>query len=270
MPELPEVETSCRGIRPHLEGNVIQAVEVYHTQLRWPVSEEIHNLRDASVLRVYRRSKYILIELSHGHMIIHLGMSGSLRVVDADEALKKHDHLCFQLAHGKQLRYHDPRRFGCVLWTADDPASHPLIKDLGPEPLSEGFTSQVLIDSCEGRQRSIKQHIMDGHVVVGVGNIYACEALHFAKIHPKKAACKVSKAKLRALHAEIQRVLAKSIQQGGTTLRDFTKSDGQPGYFKQELYVYGREGESCKNCDGTIKRITLGQRSTFFCPKCQR
>ena len=270
MPELPEVETSCRGIRPHLEGKIIESVEVHHTQLRWPVSEEIHNLRNTKVLSVSRRSKYILIEFSNGHLIIHLGMSGSLRVVDESEELKKHDHLCFHLPNNKQMRYHDPRRFGCALWTDEAPAEHPLIKDLGPEPLSDAFTSQHLIDSCQGRQRTIKQHIMDGHVVVGVGNIYACEALHFSKIHPKKAAAKVSKTKLRVLHAEIQRVLAKAIEQGGTTLRDFTRSDGQPGYFKQELFVYAREGEACKNCDSTIKRITLGQRSTFFCSLCQR
>ncbi|WP_026292698.1 bifunctional DNA-formamidopyrimidine glycosylase/DNA-(apurinic or apyrimidinic site) lyase [Rubritalea marina] len=269
MPELPEVETSCRGIRPHLVGKSIDHIEVLNGQLRWPVSEEIHSLRQAQVHSVSRRSKYILIETGDGHMIIHLGMSGSLRVIDADEPLKKHDHLIFHLPDGKQMRYHDPRRFGCALWTHESPARHTLIRSLGPEPLSEAFTPEHLIQSCEGRQRTIKQHIMDGHVVVGVGNIYACEALHFSKINPKKPAAKVSKPKLRLLHQNIRKVLSNAIEQGGTTLRDFTKSDGQPGYFQQELYVYGREAEPCKVCDGTIKRVVLGQRSTFYCPRCQ-
>lgn len=270
MPELPEVETSCRGIRPHLEGQLIESVEILQTQLRWPVSEEIHQLHNAQVKKVSRRSKYILIALDSGHIIIHLGMSGSLRVVNSADEMKKHDHLCFQIQGGKQMRYHDPRRFGCVLFTENPPSEHPLIQSLGPEPLSESFSSDYFIESCQNRKRSIKQHIMDGHVVVGVGNIYACESLHFAKISPKKEASKVSKVKLKVLHQEIKTVLAKAIEQGGTTLKDFTKSDGQPGYFQQELSVYGREAEPCKVCETSIKRITLGQRSTFYCPRCQR
>jgi formamidopyrimidine-DNA glycosylase len=271
MPELPEVETTCRGIRPHLDDQTILKVDVRNGQLRWPVSDEIYELRNTKVAAIKRRAKYILIELESGnHLLLHLGMSGSLRISAPEEELRKHDHLIFHLSNGLEMRLHDPRRFGCALWTGANVDSHPLFKNLGPEPLSDAFTLPHFIQSCAKRDRAIKLHIMDNPTVVGVGNIYACESLFIAGIHPKRAANKISKTRLTKLYDAIRFVLARSIEQGGTTLRDFLHSDGQPGYFKQQLEVYDREGKTCRNCGATIKRIVLGQRSTFFCPKCQR
>lgn len=271
MPELPEVETTCRGIRPHIDTRLITNVDVHNGSLRWPVSEEIYQLRDVKVTAVKRRAKYILIEIeSSHHLLLHLGMSGSLRISAPEEGLRKHDHLVFHLSSGMEMRYHDPRRFGCALWVGADFETHSLFKKLGPEPLSADFSLSYFTDHCAQRDKAIKQHIMDNAVVVGVGNIYACESLHIAGIHPSRSAGKTSKARLKTLHHAIRMVLARSIEQGGTTLRDFLHSDSQPGYFQQQLAVYGREGESCSSCQSIIKRITQGQRSTFYCPKCQR
>ncbi|MFC5049588.1 bifunctional DNA-formamidopyrimidine glycosylase/DNA-(apurinic or apyrimidinic site) lyase [Rubritalea spongiae] len=270
MPELPEVETTCRGIRPHIDGQTIKRIDVRNGQLRWPVSDEIYALRDTEVVSIKRRAKYILIELASGnHLLLHLGMSGSLRISDPAEELRKHDHLIFHLSNGLEMRLHDPRRFGCALWVENAVDDHPLFSKLGPEPLSDAFTLPHFIQTCAKRDRAIKLHIMDNAIVVGVGNIYACESLFIAGTHPKRSANKISKARLTKLYDAIRFVLARSIEQGGTTLKDFLHSDGQPGYFKQQLEVYDREGQNCRKCDTSIKRIVLGQRSTFYCPKCQ-
>lgn len=271
MPELPEVETTCRGIRPHIENQSILSVDVHNGSLRWPVSEEIYQLRDCKITAVKRRAKYILLETESGHhLLMHLGMSGSLRISSPEEELRKHDHLVFRLSNGLEMRYHDPRRFGCALWIDADFSQHALIKKLGPEPLSDAFSLTSFIDSSSKKQKAIKLHIMDNATVVGVGNIYACESLHIAGISPKRAANNICKPRLKKLYEAIRFVLQRSIDQGGTTLRDFLHSDGQPGYFQQQLEVYGRENELCRSCETPIKKITQGQRSTFYCPKCQR
>jgi formamidopyrimidine-DNA glycosylase len=271
MPELPEVETTCRGIRPHVEGRLIQSVDVRCRQLRWPVPVQVDGLTGKRITRVTRRAKYILLDLDNGGtLIVHLGMSGSLRICNKAVSLRKHDHVVVELQDGNELRYHDPRRFGCWLWTDSDPAAHPLLVDLGPEPLSSDFNGPYLADVCKKRSAAIKQVIMDAHTVVGVGNIYACEALFAAGIHPRRKAARISSMRLDKLVDCIQQVLKKSIDQGGTTLRDFLREDGQPGYFKQQLAVYDREGEACVKCGIPVRRIVLGQRSTYFCSKCQR
>ena len=203
-------------------------------------------------------------------MILHLGMSGGLRVLDPDVPWKKHDHLALRLDSGKELRYHDPRRFGCVLFCEGDPESHPLLRDLGPEPLGEAFSADHLIAAAQGRKVAIKQMIMNSHVVVGVGNIYACEALFLAGIHPMREAGKVSKLRIARLVNAIRQVLSAAIESGGTTLRDFLNENGKPGYFQLSLNVYGREGEACGRCGHLVKRIVQGQRSTFYCGRCQR
>ena len=269
MPELPEVETTCSGIRPHLAGTTIVSVDVLDSRLRWPVAEEVEQLSNKEVLSVTRRAKYILIEFEHGSMICHLGMSGSLRIVPSGTELKKHDHLCFHLSTGVELRYHDPRRFGCALF-AQHPLEHDLLKHQGPEPLTEGFDTNHLYQKAKQSNSSIKQFIMNNKVVVGVGNIYACESLFLSGISPKKKVCSISRKKLELLVHNIKSVLARAIEQGGTTLKDFVNQDGKPGYFQQQLYVYNREGEACKTCGTPIKRIVLGQRSTFYCTKCQK
>ncbi|MEM7257990.1 MAG: bifunctional DNA-formamidopyrimidine glycosylase/DNA-(apurinic or apyrimidinic site) lyase [Pseudomonadota bacterium] len=272
MPELPEVETTLRGIEPHLLEQKISKVVVRETRLRWPVSEAFQTLKNAHVSNLHRRAKYIIMQVTaprHGHIIIHLGMSGSLRVVDQHTPLKKHDHIDFILTRGKALRYHDPRRFGAVLWTDEAIEQHILLKSLGPEPLSNHFHGEHLFNASRKRKMAVKNFIMDAHVVVGVGNIYASEALFAAGIRPGKAAGRISKAGYEALAAAIKTVLARSIAQGGTTLRDFVNSDGQPGYFQQTLNVYGRQGEPCRQCSGVIKAKTIGQRSTFYCSNCQ-
>lgn len=270
MPELPEVETTLRGVAPHLVGHEILEVDVRERRLRWPVPPAVDGLAGNVVRSARRRGKYLLFEVAGGTLIIHLGMSGGLRVLDPDVAWKKHDHLALRLDSGKELRYHDPRRFGCVLFCEGDPEEHPLLKSLGPEPLSEEFTGDYLASVAKGRKLAIKQMIMDSHVVVGVGNIYACEALFLAGIHPSREAGKISRRRLENLALAIKKVLAAAIESGGTTLRDFLNEDGQPGYFKQSLHVYGREGEPCRTCGALVKRITQGQRSTFYCGRCQR
>lgn len=277
MPELPEVETTCQGISPHLSGKSITSIDIRNGSLRWPVSDEIYHLKNIPLAGeiahpcVSRRAKYILIALPQKqHIIIHLGMSGSLRICSPDEEMKKHDHVIFHLSSGLQMRYHDPRRFGCVLWTDQEISLHPLFIKLGPEPLTDAFNSNYLVEKSKLRKKAIKQHIMDNHIVVGVGNIYACEALFMSGIHPQREAGRISKARLTKLSETIRQVLQKSIDQGGTTLKDFIQSDGQPGYFKQQLNVYDREGKPCRTCETSIKRVVLGQRSTFYCPKCQK
>ena len=270
MPELPEVETTLRGVSPHVIGKRVREVIVRDKRLRWPVPDTIHELEGCRIDSGIRRAKYMLFGTSQGTLMIHLGMSGNLRVLTPDAPFKKHDHLAITLDSGKQLRLHDPRRFGAALWIEGDPMQHSLLKDLGPEPLDDAFDSKHLHAACNGKTAAIKLVIMDAHVVVGVGNIYASEALFMAGIDPRKPAGKVTKPRLEKLVSAIREVLAASIEMGGTTLRDFVNESGEPGYFAQTLRVYDREGEPCRVCGAKIKRIVLGQRSTFFCPKCQR
>ncbi len=219
---------------------------------------------------VERRAKYLLVRCSQGTILIHLGMSGSLRLVAHDSAWRKHDHLALGLPGGRQLRYHDPRRFGCWLWVTGDPHEHDLLRKLGPEPLGNDFNAAMLKRACTGRRRSIKETLMDAHTVVGVGNIYACEALFVAGIHPCRAAGRVSLNRLQSLTTAVKQVLEASIEQGGTTLRDFLREDGAPGYFRQRLQVYDRTGQPCRQCSTPVRKMVLGQRSTFYCPRCQR
>lgn len=270
MPELPEVETTLRGVSPYVLGKRVREVIVRDKRLRWPVPDTIHELEGLRIESGVRRAKYMLFGTKRGTLLIHLGMSGNLRVLPPETPFKKHDHLAITLDSGKQLRLHDPRRFGAALWIEGDPMQHPLLKELGPEPLGDDFSAAHLHAACKGKTSAIKLVIMDAHVVVGVGNIYASEALFMAGIDPRKPAGKVSKGRLEKLVQAIREVLAASIEMGGTTLRDFVNESGEPGYFAQTLRVYGREGEPCRVCGARIKRIVLGQRSTFYCPKCQR
>jgi formamidopyrimidine-DNA glycosylase len=272
MPELPEVETTRRGIEPHLAGKKILEVIVRRGDLRQPVTPGIAEIEDLRVNAVRRRSKYLLIDLSGQRiLLIHLGMSGSLRVTDPSEAWKKHDHFALSMTGGRQLRFHDPRRFGLVLLLdAVDEKHHPLLAGLGPEPLEPEFTAAGLMQTCRGRSAAIKNVIMDARVVVGVGNIYASEALFRAGIRPATTAGRVSAARMAKLVTAIRDVLAEAIREGGTTLRDFLNSDGRPGYFRQRLFVYGRKGEPCRICGTPVAHTVLGQRATFWCPKCQR
>jgi len=270
MPELPEVETTCRGIQSHIEGKTVQGVVVRQAQLRWPISPELTLLLPGQrIKKVSRRGKYILLETAAGYFLIHLGMSGSLRIAKQSDETKKHDHVDIILKNGNILRYHDPRRFGCMLWAGMQPFKHVLLESLGPEPLTDDFNAAELFALSRKRSSPIKNFIMDSHVVVGVGNIYANEALFMAGIRPRRQAGKVSKAAYEKLVAAIKTILAEAIEQGGTTLRDFVGGDGKPGYFKQSLSVYGRGGEACVNCQTILKEIRLGQRSTVYCATCQ-
>ena len=267
MPELPEVETTLRGIEPFVVGQKITYLTVRQSSLRWPVTDNIEEIvRGQKVRELNRRAKYIILQLDNGSILIHLGMSGSLRVVDPSEAWRKHDHIEMQLANGRVLRYHDPRRFGCWLWS---PEQHPQLESLGPEPLSDEFDGDLLYRLSRNRKMAVKPFIMTNSVVVGVGNIYASEALFRSGIRPDRAACNVSKKRYELLAKNIKTVLAAAIAQGGTTLRDFINSDGEPGYFQQSLDVYGRAGEPCNICGTGLKELRLGQRSSVFCPRCQ-
>ena len=271
MPELPEVETTCRGIAPHVTGARVTEVIVRRRDLRQPVSKNLAAIEGLRITTASRRSKYLLLGIDDGQtLLIHLGMSGSLRVLVPSAGWKTHDHIGITLGNGKQLRFHDPRRFGLVLLIGGDPLEHPLLRDLGPEPLDKGFTAAGLQAACTKRSAAIKIVIMDAKVVVGVGNIYASEALFRAGILPRTAARRLSKPRLARLVDCIRAVLADAIADGGTTLRDFLNSDGQPGYFKQRLFVYERKGEPCRVCGTPIRHAVIGQRSTYWCPKCQK
>jgi formamidopyrimidine-DNA glycosylase len=270
MPELPEVETTRRGIAPYLEGRRVLDVVIRQPRLRWPIPTAVREkLPGQKIEHVDRRAKYLLAHTAAGTALMHLGMSGSLRVLTADAPIGIHDHYDWILDSGKILRFTDPRRFGSLLWQPPG-ETHPLLANLGPEPLSDAFDGLYLWKKSRGRSASVKIFLMDQFVVVGVGNIYASEALFAAGIHPKRAAGSVSRARCDRLAGEVKRILAYAITRGGTTLRDFLSPDGAPGYFEQELFVYGRGGEACKVCGTPIRVITLGQRSTFFCPHCQR
>ena len=269
MPELPEVETTCRGIAPHITGKRVTRVIVRNPNLRWPVSGRlVKDLSGQTINAVSRRAKYLLLQTDAGTAILHLGMSGSLCLVKSTAAVGKHDHV--DIVFGKTaLRLTDPRRFGSLHWTRRPPGQHRLISPLGPEPLADTFTGDYLYEASRNRKVAIKQFIMNSHIVVGIGNIYASEALYMAGIHPQRAAGKISRKKSWLLAEVIKEVLNDSIAQGGTTLRDFVNGDGKPGYFKQQLNVYGKAGEPCISCQVTIREIRQGQRSTFYCPKCQ-
>jgi formamidopyrimidine-DNA glycosylase len=270
MPELPEVETTCRGIAPHIRGKKIRDVVVRNRNLRWPVPVRLKSLLTHQTIKnVQRRGKYILLTTDRGTVIMHLGMSGSLRIVDDKAAVRKHDHVDFVFDHGKILRLHDPRRFGAVLWTDKNPAEHELLNELGPEPLTDAFTAQYLHEAMRGRSAAIKSVIMNSHVVVGVGNIYASEALFLAGIHPARAANRISLLRCERLVSAIKQVLAAAIAQGGTTLRDFVRENGEPGYFAQTLNVYGRAGEPCSVCGKPVSHKVIQQRATYFCSHCQ-
>jgi formamidopyrimidine-DNA glycosylase len=268
VPELPEVETSRLGLLPHLLGNTIERVIVRNASLRWPVPPQVGELRTARVLALGRRGKYLLFDLAEGQLLLHLGMSGSLRVVDQAVAPGKHDHVDFCLADGKCLRLTDPRRFGAVLWNTQGLA-HPLLAHLGMEPLDVGFDGAFLARKAEGRHQAVKTFIMDAKMVVGVGNIYAQESLFLAGIHPQRSVNRISAARWQRLADAIQQVLRAALAAGGTSLRDFIRTDGKPGYFKQELKVYGRDGLPCYRCGTPIRLIRQGQRSTCYCPRCQ-
>lgn len=271
MPELPEVETTCRGIAPYVIGETIIDVIVRNRQLRWPVPHGLNRkLVNHSIKKLERRAKYILFMFEHGCLIMHLGMSGSLRIIKDDTPPQKHDHIDIVFGSGIRLRFRDPRRFGSLHWTKDDPLTHKLLAHLGPEPLNEEFNGDYLYQQSRGRKQAIKTFIMDSRMVVGVGNIYASEALYLSGILPTRQAGKLSKVRCAKLTTAIKDILEKSIKAGGTTLRDFTSGEGQPGYFSQELKVYGKEGESCENCGNPIRQARIGQRSTYYCGKCQR
>ncbi len=271
MPELPEVETTRRGIRPALRGRTVTGFVLREPRLRWPVDPElVRELPGRRVRDVRRRAKYLLIELDRGTLIAHLGMSGSLRVLPADAPRLVHDHWDLQLDSGRCLRFNDPRRFGSLIRVDASPDTHPLLAGLGPEPLERGFDKEYLARLARGRRVAIKQFLMDQRIVVGVGNIYASEALFRAGIHPRRAAGRVSRQRLGRLVDAVRAVLGDAIRQGGTTLRDYVAADGTPGYFRQKLDVYERAGEPCRRCGTTVRQLVQGQRSTYFCPACQR
>ena len=275
MPELPEVETTRRGIAPHLVGRRIVSVTLRRADLRWPIPREISELLPGQRIEaIERRAKYILLETQAGSAILHLGMSGVLRVLPPDIAPGAHDHvdILVDAAKGKPariLRFTDPRRFGCLLWQPLG-TTHELLAGLGPEPLTDAFDGDLLWQRSRGRKAAVKLFLMDNAIVVGVGNIYASEALFAAGIDPRKPAGSISRVRHQRLAAEVKRILAWAIERGGTTLRDFLNPDGAPGYFFRELFVYGRAGEPCKVCGTPIRQQVIGQRSTFWCPTCQK
>ncbi|RUM53619.1 MAG: DNA-formamidopyrimidine glycosylase [Methylococcus sp.] len=271
MPELPEVETTRRGIEPHILKLVIKAVVIRQPRLRWPVPDSLKTvLPGQRFTEVGRRGKYLLLRTRTGTLIIHLGMSGSLRLVGDNSQFCKHDHVDIVFAEGLCLRYHDPRRFGCLLWTPDDPNNHSLIASMGPEPFSDDFNGEYLYKTARNRGSSIKAFLMDSRVVAGIGNIYANEALFLSGIDPRRRAGKISRSRLQALCTAIEGVLENSIRQGGTTLRDFVNESGQPGYFQQTLSIYNKEGQPCPRCRLPIRKCRTNQRSTFYCGHCQR
>ena len=270
MPELPEVETTRRGIRPALVGRVVERMVLREGRLRWPVPRGLPaKLAGQRILDVRRRAKYLLIELEQGTLLSHLGMSGSLRVLPAGTAPIAHDHYDLVLDSGRCLRFNDPRRFGCLLWVTGDSARHRLLKNLGPEPLEPGFDAGYLAVKARGRKVAIKQFLMDQRVVVGVGNIYASESLFRAGVSPRRPAGRVSRERLERIVVATREVLGEAIRQGGTTLRDYVNADGAPGYFAQDLFVYERAGSACRRCGANVRQVVQGQRSTYYCPTCQ-
>ncbi len=271
MPELPEVETTRRGLAPHLEGAVIAAVIIRQPRLRWEIPADLSQILPQQTLhRLTRRAKYLLVTCDTGTLILHLGMSGSLRILLTDTPPEKHDHFDLILTNGKRMRLRDPRRFGAVLWHTGEVHTHPLLAKLGIEPLETAFNADFLYQATRTRNTPIKQSIMDHHLVVGVGNIYANESLFRANIHPLRPAKQLTFADCTRLVAEIRATLIESIQQGGSTLRDFVSATGQAGYFQQNYWVYGRNGEPCRICGEKILHLKQGQRASFYCGECQR
>ncbi len=270
MPELPEVETTRRGIEPHILDRKISAITIHQPNLRYPVTDDLpRKLSGKTVKSVTRRGKYLLLVIGKQMLMIHLGMSGSLRITGTGEPLRKHDHI--EILFGDRvLRFHDPRRFGLVMLIDAPPEAHPLLASLGPEPLSANFDGEYLYRVSRKRKVAIKNLIMNSRIVVGVGNIYASEALFLAGIHPARAASRISRERCEKLSIAIKDVLAKAINEGGTTLRDFVREEGQPGYFAQQLNVYGKTGEACPACGKPVVTKVIGQRSSFYCTQCQK
>ena len=284
MPELPEVETTRLGLLPHVRGQRIERVTVRERRLRWPIPANFTDLlQGTTVSNIIRRGKYLLWDcergssamnhksegMDSGFMLSHLGMSGTLRVLSFATPVAKHDHVDIEFANKVLIRFNDPRRFGAMLWIAGRDMVHPLLDVLGPEPLSDAFTAQHLFKASRGRSVSIKEFIMNGHVVVGVGNIYAAESLFRAGIHPQRAAGKTSLLRYEKLVDAIRETLQDALRAGGTTLRDYVKTDGEQGYFQLDAAVYGRNGDACRICGTPIRLMVQGQRSTYFCPRCQ-
>ena len=270
MPELPEVETTRRGLLPHVAGRHVEHVRLRRPDLRWPIPREVEDLLPGQRIHaIRRRAKYLLFDTDAGSALLHLGMSGSLRVLPDDTPVRAHDHVDISLDSGRVLRFNDPRRFGCLLWQAPDEI-HPLLAGLGLEPLSDDFDGDLLFHLSRGRSAPVKTFLMDQAVVVGVGNIYAAEALFRARISPLRAAGKVSRERYGALATAVKEILAYAITRGGTTLRDFISPDGAPGYFEQELSAYGRGGEPCRRCGRPLKQAMIGQRASVWCGHCQR
>ncbi|MDP8052677.1 bifunctional DNA-formamidopyrimidine glycosylase/DNA-(apurinic or apyrimidinic site) lyase [Pasteurella atlantica] len=270
MPELPEVETSVRGISPYLVGKTIKEIIIRQKQLRWLVSDELNEMQNAQITAISRRAKYLIIHTTKGEIVIHLGMSGSLSILEKEtKDVGKHDHVDLVTQDGIVLRYNDPRRFGAWLW-AERADQLSILQKLGLEPLSAEFNGDYLYRKSRNRKVAVKKFIMDNAVVVGVGNIYACESLFLAKILPERLACTLTKEQSHLLVTIIKQVLTKAIEQGGTTLKDFVQPDGKPGYFAQVLQVYGRKGEECHQCQNQIKTKIIGQRNTFYCENCQQ
>ncbi|HEY4999222.1 MAG TPA: bifunctional DNA-formamidopyrimidine glycosylase/DNA-(apurinic or apyrimidinic site) lyase [Usitatibacter sp.] len=271
MPELPEVETTRRGLLPHVAGRRVRDVAVRNARLRWPVPADLaRRLRGETILDVRRRAKYLVFDLPKGHLLVHLGMSGRLTLVPAGTPPRKHDHVDIALEGGRVLRFTDPRRFGAVLWLESPAERHALLKDLGMEPLGESFTGAALRARAKGRSVSVKQFLMNGEIVTGVGNIYASEALFHAGINPARSAGRVSAARYDRLAEAVRVTLGRAIAAGGSTLRDFASAEGRPGYFQRKHAVYKREGKPCRVCKTPIRALRQGQRSTFYCPRCQK
>ncbi|WP_020561714.1 bifunctional DNA-formamidopyrimidine glycosylase/DNA-(apurinic or apyrimidinic site) lyase [Methylosarcina fibrata] len=271
MPELPEVETTRRGVAPHIEGKTIETVIIRQSNLRWPVTENLEEkMAGLRIQSVERRGKYLLFATAEGTLLLHLGMSGSLRIVSEEQLPGKHDHVDFIFSDRTYLRFNDPRRFGSVLWTSEPAFEHPLLKDLGLEPLSADFNGKALYTLSRGRTAAVKSFIMDSRIVVGVGNIYANEALFMAGILPTRQAGRISLQRYDKLAECIRKVLQQAIQQGGTTLRNFVNESGKPGYFRQQLTVYGRTGSACLRCRHPLSEVRIANRSTVYCSRCQR
>lgn len=271
MPELPEVETTRRGIAPYIEGQTVRRVIIRQPRLRWPVPENLDQiLKGRRIQVVSRRAKYLLLATDAGTLLLHLGMSGSLRIIANGQIAGKHDHIDFIFDDNIILRFNDPRRFGAVLWTTAPAEQHPLLKSLGPEPLLADFSGDLLYKLSRNKKMAVKSFIMDSHIVVGVGNIYANEALFMAGIHPARQAGKIALSRYQKLADCIRMILHQAIAQGGTTLRDFVNEAGKPGYFQQQLNVYGRTGLPCPRCRQALKEIRLSNRSTVFCGDCQQ
>ncbi len=270
MPELPEVETTRRGLLPHVVGRTIRDVVVRNPNLRWPVPGDLRRrLRGKEVLDIRRRGKYLLFDYTDGHLLVHLGMSGRLTLVPANKPAQVHDHVDLQLEGNGSLRLTDPRRFGAMLWL-DDPSRHVLLRGMGLEPFGEEFSGAALHRAARGRRVAVKQFLMNARIVTGIGNIYASEALFEAGVHPERSAGRISARRWELIAAAIRATLERALAAGGSTLRDFASADGRPGHFQYEFAVYGREGEPCTRCATRIRALRQGQRSTFYCPRCQR